>query len=111
MVALDDFGTGYSSLSYLARLRPEIIKIDGSFVSPAPMDTSAARLLDAMIRLCHGLGVVALAEGIETREQLAQLSDLRCEFGQGYLFSPAVPAQEVPTMSDLVLRNWADGTD
>ena len=107
-VAVDDFGTGYSSLSYLARLCPDIIKIDRSFVNPATRDTATERLLDAMIRLAHGLGVVALAEGIETREQLAQLSDLGCEFGQGYLFSPAVPAQEIPAMRDLVLQNWAD---
>jgi diguanylate cyclase (GGDEF)-like protein/PAS domain S-box-containing protein len=108
-VALDDFGTGYSSLSYLVRLSPDIIMIDRSFVNPATMDTSAERLLEAIVRLCHGLGVAALAEGIETREQLTLLSDLGCEFGQGSLFSPAVSASELPALPALVLRNWAGG--
>jgi diguanylate cyclase (GGDEF)-like protein/PAS domain S-box-containing protein len=105
-LALDDFGTGYSSLSYLMRLNPETIKIDRSFVSSVHSNTSSERLLEAIVQLSHRLGVIALAEGIETREQLALLSNLGCEFGQGYLFSPAVPAQEVPAMPDLVLRNW-----
>jgi len=108
VVALDDFGTGYSSLSYLVKLRPQIIKIDRSFLSLAPIDTSAVRLLGAIVQLCHNLDMVVLSEGIETQEQLALLSDLGCEFGQGYLFSPAVPAQEVPALRDLVLRIWAD---
>ena len=109
-MALDDFGTGYSSLSYLVRIGPDIIKIDQSFVNPATTDPSAERLLEAIVRLCHGLEVVALAEGIETRRQLALLTDLGCELGQGFLFSPAVPVSELPTMSDLVLRNWTDQT-
>lgn len=106
VVALDDFGTGFSSLSYLVRLSPDIIKIDRSFISPATMDTSATRLLEAIVRLCQGLDVVALAEGIETREQLTLLSELGCQFGQGYLFSPAVPASGLSEMHDLVRRNW-----
>ena len=106
-MALDDFGTGYSSLSYLARLSPDIVKIDRSFMKPVTMDTSAQRLLEATVRLCHSLDMVVLAEGVETHEQLALLSELGCEFGQGYLFSPPVPASELPTLRVLVQRNWA----
>ncbi|NNN12787.1 MAG: EAL domain-containing protein [Acidimicrobiaceae bacterium] len=94
-VALDDFGTGYSSLSYLATLRPKIIKIDRSFVSPALANFHAKQLLRAIVLFCHGLDIVALAEGIETQEQLHFLLTLGCQFGQGYLFSPAVPANHL----------------
>ena len=105
-LALDDFGTGYSSLSYLAKLRPRTIKIDRSFVSPVHSSTQAEQLLEAMISLCHALDMTVLAEGIETEEQLELLRGLGCEFGQGYLFSPAVPALQVSKMGELALRNW-----
>jgi diguanylate cyclase (GGDEF)-like protein/PAS domain S-box-containing protein len=105
-LALDDFGTGYSSLSYLAKLRPRTIKIDRSFVSPVHSSTQAEQLLEAMISLCHTLDMTVVAEGIETEEQLELLRGLGCEFGQGYLFSPAVPALQVPKMGELALRNW-----
>jgi EAL domain-containing protein (putative c-di-GMP-specific phosphodiesterase class I) len=67
-------------------------------------------LLAAVVLLCHSLDMVVLAEGIETQEQLALLSDLGCEFGQGYLFSPAVRAQELPALRELVLRSWVAST-
>ena len=108
-LALDDFGTGYSSLAYLAKLRPKTIKIDRSFVSPVHSSIQAGQLLEAMISLCHALDMTVLAEGIETEEQLKLLCGLGCEFGQGYLFSPAVPADQVPEMGELALRNWKAG--
>jgi EAL domain-containing protein (putative c-di-GMP-specific phosphodiesterase class I) len=101
-VALDDFGTGYSSLSYLAKLRPNIIKIDRSFVSPAQAGTEAERLLEAMVALCHVLNMTVIAEGIETQKQLSLVSSLKCEFGQGFLFSQAVSADLLPAMNELV---------
>jgi EAL domain-containing protein (putative c-di-GMP-specific phosphodiesterase class I) len=97
-IALDDFGTGYSSLSYLALLRPQIIKIDRSFVSPSKASTRNDTLLEAIVSLGQKLDMTVLAEGIETPAQLQQLRRLGCELGQGYLFSPAVPAREVATM-------------
>jgi diguanylate cyclase (GGDEF)-like protein/PAS domain S-box-containing protein len=99
-IALDDFGTGYSSLSYLALLRPQIIKIDRSFVSPSKASTRNDTLLEAIVSLGQKLDMTVLAEGIETPGQLQQLRHLGCELGQGYLFSPAVPAPEVATMLD-----------
>jgi len=97
-VALDDFGTGYSSLSYLALLHPMIIKIDRSFVSPSKASIYNDTLLEAIISLGHKLNMTVLAEGIETQAQLERLRHLRCEAGQGPLFSPAVPAGEVAAM-------------
>ena len=95
-VSLDDFGTGYSSLSYLARLRPNCIKIDRSFVSGSEKTFDSDCLLEAIISLCHVLNMTVLAEGIETPAQLAVLQHLGCELGQGYLFSAAIPASELP---------------
>ncbi len=97
-IALDDFGTGSSSLSYLAFLRPKIIKIDRSFVSPAHESAYNDTLLEAIVSLGQKLDVTVLAQGIETQGQLAHLRALGCEVGQGYLFSPAVPASAVAAM-------------
>jgi diguanylate cyclase (GGDEF)-like protein/PAS domain S-box-containing protein len=96
--ALDDFGTGYSSLSYLALLHPTIIKIDQSFVSPPKASPRNDTLLEAIVSLGHKLGMTMLAEGIETRAQLERLHKLGCEFGQGYLWSPAVANDKVDSM-------------
>ena len=95
-VALDDFGTGYSSLSYLLRLDPKVIKIDQSFISPAHDSVQSEMLLETIISLGQKLHVTLLAEGIETQQQLRKLLRLGCDFGQGFLFSQAVAASEVP---------------
>ena len=106
-LALDDFGTGYSSLSYLTRLRPDIIKIDRSFVEMIPKDIDNQVLLESIIALGHRLDLKVLAEGIETTGQLEYLRSLGCELGQGFLFSPAVPAEEVTRM--LARAPWSLG--
>ncbi len=93
--ALDDFGTGYSSLPYLALLRPRIIKIDESFVSPTTESVRNDTLLEAIVTLGNNLNMTMIAEGIETESQLERLRHLGCELGQGFLFSPAVPAGDV----------------
>ncbi len=97
-VALDDFGTGYSSLSYLVRLHPRIIKIDRYFVSPSYDSAHNDTLLEAIVSLGNRLGVTMVAEGIETTQQYERLLDLNCDFGQGYLFAPAVPLHEATLM-------------
>jgi EAL domain-containing protein (putative c-di-GMP-specific phosphodiesterase class I) len=107
-IALDDFGTGYSSLSYLALLRPRIIKIDRSFVSPSKASMRNDTLLEAIVSLGHKLDMTVLAEGIETQGQLERLRHLGCELGQGYLFSPAVPAGEVAAMLAWEPGRWGE---
>lgn len=102
-LALDDFGTGYSSLSYLTLLQPRIIKIDRSFVSPTHESVHNETLLEAIVSLGHKLGMTVLAEGIETQAQFARLRHVGCELGQGYLFSPAVPAIDATAMVGQVL--------
>jgi len=90
--------TGYSSLAYLARLRPRIIKINRSFVRPPQVSIYDNALLEAIVSLGHKLDLTVLAEGIETTGQLAHLRALGCDLGQGYLFSPAVPAEQARCM-------------
>lgn len=97
-MALDDFGTGYSSLSYLAALNPKIIKIDQSFVRPQHDRKRSDTLLEAIITLGNKLDMIVLAEGIETSAQLERLNNLDCDLGQGFLWSPAVPVDEVTNM-------------
>ncbi len=103
-IALDDFGTGFSSLHYLTLVKPRIIKIDQSFVSPTHGDQRTMTLLETIVTLGQKLDITVVAEGIETDEQLEHLRDLGCDLGQGFLFSPAVTAIEVPA---LVTRNFA----
>jgi diguanylate cyclase (GGDEF)-like protein/PAS domain S-box-containing protein len=92
---LDDFGTGYSSLSYLKHFPLDGIKIDKTFtdgLSESPMD---AAIIRAVVELCRVGGMSVIAEGVETRAQLAQLRELGCEDAQGYLFSRPLPPREM----------------
>ena len=93
-IAIDDFGTGYSSLVYLKRFPVDLIKIDRSFVAGLGRDREDAAIVRSVIDLAHALGIATVAEGIETRRHLAMLQDLGCAYGQGYLWSPPVPADQ-----------------
>jgi len=93
-VAIDDFGTGYSSLSYITSFPISKIKIDQSFVAKLPDDKSALAVVTAITGLARSLKLKIVAEGIETREQLDCLTELGCQYGQGYLFSKPVTATE-----------------
>jgi len=99
-VALDDFGTGYASLSHLKQFPVDIIKIDRSFVSDVRSDAQHSVIAEAVISLGRNLGIEVVAEGIETQAQADWLSDAGCRFGQGFLFSPAVPAGELRYLTD-----------
>jgi EAL domain-containing protein (putative c-di-GMP-specific phosphodiesterase class I) len=97
-IALDDFGTGYSSLFHLRSFTPDKIKIDRSFVSAMTSDRDSEEIIRALIGLGSGLRLTVTAEGVETRAQLSRLLALDCAFGQGFLFSRAVPAAEATRM-------------
>ncbi|MCX7206174.1 MAG: EAL domain-containing protein [Proteobacteria bacterium] len=97
-LSLDDFGTGYSSLSYLKRFAFNKLKIDQSFVQDACNNNNDAAIVLAIIGLGQTLGMDVLAEGVETREQLAFLKQTKITSIQGYLFSRPVPASEFEEM-------------
>jgi diguanylate cyclase (GGDEF)-like protein/PAS domain S-box-containing protein len=94
VLCMDDFGTGYSSLGYLHRFPIDELKIDRRFVSGMEHDRRNAQLVQAIVALARNLGVPVVAEGVETREQLAALRALGCDYGQGFLFFQAVPGEE-----------------
>jgi diguanylate cyclase (GGDEF)-like protein/PAS domain S-box-containing protein len=97
-VYLDDFGTGYSSLSTLHRLPLDALKIDRSFVAGMDGGTTGAHkgaeIVRTIVALARSLGVRVVGEGVESHEQLAALHALGCDFAQGYLISPPLPADE-----------------
>ncbi len=97
---IDDFGTGYSSLSYLGDLPVAILKIDRSFVDKIGMRPGNDKIVATIIDLAHNLKLKAMAEGVETAEQLRMLETLGCDFGQGYLFSRPVDWAAAAPMLD-----------
>ena len=102
---IDDFGTGYSSLSRLHEYPFSTVKIDRSFVKDIETETESLHLVETILRLAHGLGLSVVAEGIETREQLAKLAALGCGYGQGYYFSrPADGESTQRAIEGTVLR-------
>ena len=97
-VAIDDFGTGYSSFSSLKHMNVDVLKIDKSFVDDILTDDKTQVLVGSMIKMGHNLGYKIIAEGIESHAQLQLLQRLKCDMGQGYLFSKPVTAKEISTI-------------
>ncbi len=97
-IAIDDFGTGHSSLGRLNRISVTTIKIDRSFVAGLPFEANSVAVVDSVIKLSRNLGLTPLAEGVETEGQRRFLAAHGCVLGQGFLFSPAVPADEIETL-------------
>jgi EAL domain-containing protein (putative c-di-GMP-specific phosphodiesterase class I) len=97
-LSLDDFGTGYSSLSYLTRFPIDVVKIDRSFVSQLGVDERDSSVVTMIVGMARTLGLVAVAEGVESETQLRVLRDLGCAQAQGYLFAKPQPASDAEVM-------------
>ena len=93
-LALDDFGTGYSSLRYLNRFPLDILKIDRSFVKELPASADAAAIVNTILALAKALNLNTVAEGVETLQQKAFLTNTTCDAIQGYFFSKPMPVAE-----------------
>ncbi len=89
-IDIDDFGTGYSSLGYLRHLPVENLKIDRSFVSTLGVNRSAIPIIRAIIAMANSLGMNVIAEGIETEDQVNSLIEMKCGYGQGFLFNKPI---------------------
>ncbi len=94
-LAIDDFGTGYSSLAYLRRFPVDILKIDKSFVDEVCHGSAASALARAIVNLGHTLQLATVAEGIETVEQLVEVRDSGCGFGQGFYFAKPLELADI----------------
>ena len=99
-IALDDFGTGFSSLSHLRNFPVDAIKIDRSFVAGLGDSAEDRAIIEAVLRLGEALGMTTVAEGVETREQADYLRAHGCTLAQGFLFSPALDADDVPAAAE-----------
>ncbi len=97
-ISVDDFGTGYSSLVYLKTFPIDIVKIDRFFIVDILTSQQDAAIVKAIIAMAHSMEMKVIAEGIEEQEQFDLLKKMGCDYGQGFLFSPAVPPETFAKM-------------
>ncbi|HEY6937309.1 MAG TPA: EAL domain-containing protein [Terriglobales bacterium] len=102
-ISIDDFGTGYSCLSYLQSLPIDTLKIDRSFVLGMQRQQEGRAIVHTIVTLARNLGLQTIAEGAETAEQVRQLQEMRCHYGQGFFFSKPVEVEVLRRQ----LRSWA----
>ncbi|RFF28832.1 GGDEF domain-containing response regulator [Wenzhouxiangella sp. 15181] len=107
--AIDDFGTGYSSLASLRQLPVDFLKIDKSFVSGITTDAQDRALITAAIDLAQSFGLITIAEGVETPEQLRELIALDCDLAQGYLWTQPIEADKVAGVMKNIGKDAHDG--
>jgi diguanylate cyclase (GGDEF)-like protein/PAS domain S-box-containing protein len=100
-VSIDDFGTGRSSLSHLHHLPVDTLKIDRSFIVELARRRESAEIVRTIVQLGHGLGLGVIAEGVETGEQREALRGMGCDYAQGYLYAPPLPAEAAQRMLAL----------
>jgi EAL domain-containing protein (putative c-di-GMP-specific phosphodiesterase class I) len=94
-LVLDDFGTGYSSLAYLSRFPFDALKIDRSFIEGLGVEQERTAIVEAIIGMARALSLDAIAVGVESDIQLAELRRIGCDYGQGHLFSRPLPAADI----------------
>ena len=105
-LAIDDFGTGYSSLLQLRQLPFTEVKIDRCFVIDLPSAHDSRLIVKTIVKLAHGLGLVATAEGVETVEQLRCVRELGCDVVQGYLVAPPLDPENLIGWNEEFKRRW-----
>ncbi|MBF0266373.1 MAG: EAL domain-containing protein [Gammaproteobacteria bacterium] len=99
-IAIDDFGTGYSSMNYLKRLPLDVLKIDRSFIKDIDIESVDEAIIKSILALAQGLNLKVVAEGIETQFQRELLSQLKCNYAQGFLYNKAITVEEISMVLD-----------
>jgi len=94
LIGIDDFGTGYASLTLLKRIPADLLKVDRTFVAGLGTDRRDTPIVKTVVGLAEALGLAAVAEGVETREQVAELRAVGCRFAQGFHFARPMPAEQ-----------------
>ena len=94
-LSLDDFGTGYSSISYLHNFDLDYVKIDRSFVEDLTYESKQFQLCKSIITMAHSLDLKVIAEGVETEQQMSILTELKCDYAQGYYLGRPMIAEEM----------------
>jgi diguanylate cyclase (GGDEF)-like protein len=107
-LAIDDFGTGHSSLAYLKQFPVHGVKVDRAFIQGVAESQVDLAIVRAIIDLAQAMGISAVAEGVETKDQAAELNMLGCPVGQGFYFSQALPAEE---FGELLIRHFGWSAD
>jgi diguanylate cyclase (GGDEF)-like protein/PAS domain S-box-containing protein len=105
-ISIDDFGTGYSSLAYLKRFPVTALKIDRSFVDGLGTEIEDTSIVEAIVTLAHALGLIAVAEGLETPTQLEKLRAIGCDYAQGFLLGRPMPAELIGDTPADDLTAW-----
>lgn len=103
-ISIDDFGTGYASFTSLQELKPDILKLDQSFIKGLPTDQDSVEIVTSIVQLAKRLSITVVAEGVETVDQHTFLTELQCDWLQGYLFSRPVPEA---SLLKLLKGQWA----
>jgi diguanylate cyclase (GGDEF)-like protein/PAS domain S-box-containing protein len=107
-ISIDDFGTGYSSLAYLKRFPVTALKIDRTFVDGLGTEVEDTSIVEAIVTLAHALGLIAVAEGLETPTQLEKLRAIGCDYAQGFLLGRPMPAELIGDTPADDLTAWLD---
>lgn len=99
-LAIDDFGTGYSNIAYLTQLKVNVLKLDRCFITQINQNEEHQIIVIAVITMAKALGMKVVAEGVETEAELQALKIMNCDYGQGFLWSPAIPSKELMSLVD-----------
>jgi diguanylate cyclase (GGDEF)-like protein/PAS domain S-box-containing protein len=106
-LVLDDFGTGYSSLAYLSRFPFDALKVDRSFIEELGVEEDRTAIVEAIVSMARALSLDVIAKGVESEAQLSELRRLNCDYAQGYLFSRALPPDEVSALLEETASGYS----